>query len=112
MSKEKSSMRNDLARERTELANQRTLLAYGRTSLGLFAVAIFVFRFASTDTARILGPLSLTAALFVMLWGLWSFRSTSERVNGKPKRKGGVFRSLSILSRLMLAPRRHTDDID
>ena len=109
MSKEGSYVRNNLARERTALANQRTLLAYGRTALGLLAVAIFVFKFGSPDVALVLGPLSLTAALFIMLWGLWSFRNTAEQLSGKPRKKRGLSHRLIALGRMILAPLKHTD---
>ncbi len=110
MSKEGSYVRDELARERTALANQRTLLAYGRTALGLVALAVLVFKFGSSDIALILGPLSLTAALFVMLWGLWSFRGASERLSGKSRRKWGLSHKFSILRRFSFALRRHRED--
>lgn len=110
MSKESSYVRDRLARERTVLANQRTLLAYGRTALGLLAAAFFIFRFGSFDVALVLGPLSLTAALFIMLWGLRSFRNTSDRLTGKARKKRRLSHRLIVLGRMILVPRRHTED--
>ncbi|MBI4079992.1 DUF202 domain-containing protein [Candidatus Kaiserbacteria bacterium] len=107
MAKSDSFMRDNLAKERTALANQRTLLAYGRTALGLIAAAFLIFRFGTPETAAVLGPLSLTGALFVMTWGLASYKSTASRLTGKSKAKRGLSRRFRLFSRLGLAWRRH-----
>lgn len=109
MSEGNFTVRDELARERTALANQRTLLAYGRTALGLVVAALLVFRFASSDAAPILGSLFLTAALFVMLWGLRSFKGASARLSGKSKGKRPASLTFRIFSRMGLALRRHRD---
>ena len=110
MAKGNFSIRDSLARERTALANQRTLLAYGRTALGLVAAAFLIFRFGTPDVALVLGPLFLTAALFVMLWGLRSFKTTSVKLLGKAKAKRPASLKFRIFNRFGLAPRRHNQD--
>lgn len=109
MAKGDFGLRDELARERTALANQRTLLAYGRTALGLLATAFLIFRFGNSDVALTLGPLSLTGALFVMLWGVRSYKGASSRLNGKSRKKRYSLLKFRFFSRFGFAPRRHQD---
>ena len=104
---EETELRDELARERTILANERTLLAYGRTALGLVALAVFIFKFATPEVAAIFGALTLTCALFVSAWGIHSYRIVDARVQGKTRiaRSWGLN---ALLGRLGLA-QKETD---
>ncbi len=62
------------------MANERTLLAYARTVLGLIGLAVIIFKFGDEVTAVVFGSLSLTAAAFVLFWGLRSYRVVAERI--------------------------------
>ncbi|MBI4087886.1 DUF202 domain-containing protein [Candidatus Kaiserbacteria bacterium] len=103
---EDAKLRDSLARDRTALANERTLLAYSRTALGLVALAVLVFKFASPDVAIFAAPLSLTAALFVMFWGLRSFNTVSKRL-GKRSKSWQIAHKLGILVRIIPLPRKY-----
>jgi len=63
------------------MANERTLLAYGRTALGLVALAAIIFKFMDIVSAMILGSIALTGALFIMFWGIHSYRSVASRID-------------------------------
>lgn len=71
-----------MARDRTELANERTLLSYVRTTLGLIGAAIIIFRFATPLEAAILGPLCLTIAICILIWGFRNYRVMKAKING------------------------------
>lgn len=75
-----TKLRDELARDRTALANERTLLSYGRTSLALAGAAVLIFKFTSPEVGMTLGALSLTAAGFVMFWGIHSYRIVAARI--------------------------------
>ena len=77
---EDTTVRDELARDRTMMANERTMLAYVRTALGLIGLAVIIFKFGDEVTAVIFGSLSLTAAAFVLFWGIRNYRVVSARI--------------------------------
>ncbi len=77
---EDTKLRDELARDRTALANERTLLSYGRTALALVGAAILIFKFTSPEMAMTFGALALTAAGFVLFWGIHSYRAVATRI--------------------------------
>lgn len=62
------------------MANERTLLAYGRTALGVFALSLFVFKFAPDRISIPLGFLVIVIAFLVYFFGHRRYKATSVRI--------------------------------
>ncbi len=74
--------RTDLAKDRTSLANQRTFLSYMRTALGVLALAVIIFKFAPITIGIPLGVVTVVFALILILYGIKSYQSMNNKING------------------------------
>lgn len=62
------------------MANERTLLSYSRTALGVIAVALFIFKFASYPTDLLSGVPVLIFGVGVWLWGIYRYRKAATKL--------------------------------
>ena len=77
------------SRARTHLANERTFLAWFRTGITLVALGLAAAQFLSRDVVpgvpivRMLSTLVIGAGAFVVVVGLWRYRTGSRRINAE-----------------------------
>jgi len=75
-------LRDYLALERTKLANERTLLSYIRSALYLLLGGIAIIQLEGFESIRFLGHFSLGLTVFLVVVGVYRFRSLNRKLRG------------------------------
>jgi putative membrane protein len=83
------------SRARTHLANERTFLAWLRTGITLVALGIAAAQFLGRDVetvvpvVRLLSTLVIGMGAFVVVVGLWRYRTGSRRIDAEAFESAG-----------------------